>query len=92
MYEDFAIGMPSNAEPGETFEQVNGKYYIKNMKQVFPFFHLRIGQVRAQHRLIFNKKEYTLSHTIKPGMSVKVEIRKLTIFEQWKGANILDSL
>lgn len=92
MYEDFAIGMPSNAEAGETFEQVNGKYYIKNMKQVFPFFHLRIGQVRAQHRVIFNKKEYPLSRSIKPGTSVKIEIRKLTIFEQWKGANILDSL
>jgi hypothetical protein len=91
MYEDFAIGMPSNAEAGETFEQINGKYYIKNMKQVLPFFHLRIGQVRANHRVIFNNKEFLLSLSIKPGTSVKVEIRKLTILEKWKGVNILDT-
>lgn len=38
MYEDFAIGMPSNAEAGETFEQINGSYYIKNMKRIFLSF------------------------------------------------------
>jgi hypothetical protein len=92
MYKDFAIGMPSNAENGETFEQINGAYYIKNMKRVFPFFHLRIGQVRANHTLIFKNKEYPLSRSIKPGTSVKVEILKLSFFKQWKGVNILESL
>lgn len=91
MYEDFSIGMPANAEEGETFEQKNGKYYIRNMKRLFPYFYLRIGQVRANHRVIFNKKEYPLSRSIKPGTSVKVEIRKLTFYELWKGVNILES-
>jgi hypothetical protein len=92
MYEDFAIGMPSNAENGETFEQINGAYYIKNMKRDFPYFHLRIGQVRANHTVIFKNKEYPLSHSISPGTSVKVEIRKLNFFKQWEGVNILESL
>ena len=92
MYEDFSIGMPSNAEVGETFEQQNGKYYIKNMKRVFPYFYLRIGQVRANHRVIFQSNEYPLSRTLKPGTSVKVEVRKITFFQQWKGVNILESL
>ena len=91
MYKDFAIGMPSNAEAGETFEQINGSYYIKNMKRIYPFFHLRIGQVNANHTVIFNNKEYPLSQTIAPGTSVKVEIRKLNYFELWKGVNILES-
>lgn len=91
MYEDFSVGMPANAEYGEIFEQKNGRYYIKNMKRIFPFFYLRIGQVRANHRVIFQKKEYLLSSTIKPGTSVKVEIRKLNFFQQWKGVNILES-
>jgi hypothetical protein len=91
MYEDFAIGMPSNAEKGETFEQINGAYYIKNMKRDFPFFHLRIGQVRANHTVIFKNKEYPLSRSIRPGTSVKVEIRKLNFFKQWEGVNILES-
>jgi hypothetical protein len=92
MYEDLAIGMPSNAEEGETFEQLNGSYYIKNMKRNFPFFYLRLGQVRANHRVIFNNKEYPLSRSIEPGTSVKVEIRKLNYIEIWKGVNILESL
>lgn len=92
MYDDFAIGMPSNAEKGETFEQINGAYYIKNMKRDFPFFHLRIGQVRANHTVIFKNKEYPLSRSIRPGTSVKVEVRKLNFFKQWKGVNILESL
>ena len=91
MYEDFSIGMPSNAEEGETFERKNGKYYIRNMKRVFPSFYLRIGQVRSNHRVMFKNKEYQLARSIKPGSSVKVEIRKLTFYEQWKGVNILDS-
>ena len=55
MYEDFAIGMPENASAGETFEQKNGKYYMKNMDNCFPFFDLRIGKVRANHTLIFER-------------------------------------
>lgn len=92
MYEDFAIGMPANAGEGETFKQEEGKYYIKNMKRIFPSFHLRIGQVRANHRVIYRKKEYPLSRYIRPGTSVKVEIRNLNFFQQRKGVNILESL
>jgi hypothetical protein len=92
MYEDFAIGMPANAEEGETFEQRGGAYYIKNMKREFPFFHLRIGQVRANHKVIFKNIEYPLNRSIKPGTSVKVEIRKLNFLKLWKGVNILESI
>jgi hypothetical protein len=92
MYEDFGIGMPANAADGEIFEQKGGKYYIKNMKLIFPFFHLRIGQVLANHRVIFKNKEYPLLRSIRPGTSVKVEIRKINYFERWKGVNILESL
>lgn len=91
-YEDTSIGMPANADKGERFEQLNGKYYIKDMKRIFPSFYLRIGQVRANHRVIFNHKEYPLAHTIKPGTVVNVEIRKLNIFQIWKGVNILEYL
>ncbi|WP_083652490.1 DUF1850 domain-containing protein [Bacillus sp. MRMR6] len=90
MYEDFAIGMPANADEGETFEHVDGKYYIKNMNRIFQSFHLRIGQVRANHRVIYKKHEYVLTQFLKPGTSVKIEVRKLNILQQWKGVNILE--
>ncbi|WP_251555488.1 DUF1850 domain-containing protein [Neobacillus muris] len=91
MYEETAVGMPANAAEGETFEQKNGKYYIKNMKRIFPSFYLRIGQVRANHRVIFQNKEFPLKRSIKPGTSVKVEIKKLNFLQLWKGVNILES-
>lgn len=91
MYKDFAIGMPSNAEEGETFLQKDGNYYIKGMKRIFPSIILRIGQVRANHTVIYQQQEYPLTHFIKPGTAVKIEFRKLNFIQQCKGVNILES-
>jgi hypothetical protein len=87
-YEDFAVGMPSNAEGDEVFEEINGTYYIKNMNRSFPFIDLRIGQVRANHRLIYQNKTYSLSNYIKPGTWVRISQKKIAIWQQLKGVNI----
>ncbi|MCM3764726.1 DUF1850 domain-containing protein [Neobacillus niacini] len=91
MYKDFAIGMPANAEEGETFQQKDGNYYIKGMRRVFPYIILRIGQVRANHTVIYKQQEYPLSQFIKPGTPVRIEFRKLNFFQAWRGVNILES-
>jgi hypothetical protein len=90
MYEDFAIGMPSNAAEGEIFEVRDGKYFIKNMKRVFPFFYLRIGQVRANHTVLYKKGQYPLSRFIQPGTRVRVIIKKINLLQQMRGVNILE--
>ncbi|WP_234978367.1 DUF1850 domain-containing protein [Bacillus tuaregi] len=90
MYEDFAIGMPANASEGETFEQVDGKYYIKNMERIFPSFDLRVGKVRANHTLIFEDNEYPLSQIIEPGTWVRLKIETINLWQRWKGVNILE--
>lgn len=90
MYEDFAIGMPSNASNGELFEQVNGKYFLKNMNNIHPFFDLRIGKIRANHRLINKEVEYPLTHYMEPGTWVRIQVKKISLWQQWKGANILE--
>jgi hypothetical protein len=90
MFEDFAVGMPSNAAEGETFEVRDGKYFIKNMNKVFPFFDLRIGQVRANHTVIYKKGQYPLSRYIQPGTRVRVIIKKVNILQQMRGVNILE--
>jgi hypothetical protein len=87
-YEDFAIGMPSNAEGDEVFKVIDGTYYITNMNRSFPFIDLRIGQVRANHRLIYQNKTYTLSNNIKPGTWVRISMTKITLWQQLKGVNI----
>ncbi|MED3551597.1 DUF1850 domain-containing protein [Cytobacillus praedii] len=90
MYEDFAIGMPENASDGEIFEQKNGKYYIKNMNRVFPYFDLRTGKVRANHTIIYRKKEYPLSDYIEPGTWVRIKTEKVNLLQQLRGVNILE--
>lgn len=89
-YEDFAIGMPSGAEKGEIFEMEDGGYTIKNMNRLFPYFDLRIGQVKADHKLIYDNEEYLLSQYIEPGTLVRVKSVKLNLVQQLKGVNIID--
>lgn len=91
MYEDFSIGMPENAGEGEVFQQKNGKYYLKNMNRIFPFFDLRVGQVRANHTVIYKQVEYPLSHYVQPGTWVRIKIERLNLFQLLKGVNILES-
>ncbi|WP_108670593.1 DUF1850 domain-containing protein [Peribacillus acanthi] len=90
MYENFSIGMPSNADEGEEFEVKDGKYFIKNMKRVFPFFDLRIGKVRANHTVIYQDMQYPLARYIEPGTRVRIKIRTLNFVQQMKGVNILE--
>lgn len=90
MYEDLAIGMPENAGEGESFEHKNGKYYLKNMNRIFPFFHLRVGQVRANHTLIYNGEPFMFSSFVEPGTVVRVRAEKINFLQQMKGVNILE--
>lgn len=87
-YKDFAVGMPSNAEGDEVFEERNGTYYITNMNRHFPYIDLRLGQVRADHRIIYKDHTYTLSNFIKPGTWIRISPKKISFFEQLKGVNI----
>jgi len=87
-YEDFAVGMPSNAEGDEIFKVTNGKYQITNMKRIFPYIDLRIGQVRANHQLIYLNKTYTLSDYIKPGTWVRISLKRISLWQQLKGVNL----
>lgn len=89
-FEDFAIGMPSEAAEGEVFEEKDGIYYIKNMNRVFPHFDLRIGRVKANHTVIFDDIEYPLSTYIEPGTWVRIKFSKLNFIQQMKGEDILD--
>ncbi|TCN27797.1 DUF1850 domain-containing protein [Mesobacillus foraminis] len=90
-YEDFAIGMPSEAAEGESFVNENGKYYIKNMRRDFPYFDLRVGKVRANHTLIYKNTSFPLAHAIEPGTRVRVQVRKINMIQELRGVNILDA-
>jgi hypothetical protein len=87
-YHDFAVGMPSNAEGEEVFEEKDGTYFIKNMQRTFTYIDLRVGQVKANHRLIYDEKTYTLADFIKPGTWVRISSERISLWEQLKGVKI----
>jgi hypothetical protein len=89
VYEDTAIGMPSNAEgEGDFIVRDDGKYMIENMKRTFPFIDIRVGQVVANHRFILNNNEYPLSQYFKKGTVIRLEIKKVSLWEKWKGVSV----
>nr|WP_233711359.1 DUF1850 domain-containing protein [Lederbergia citrisecunda] len=89
MYEDTSIGMPSNAEEGETFEMVEGKYVIRNMKRDFQSINMRVAQVVGDHTLFVNGCQLKLSSIVEPGSLVKMKVRRLSLWQSWRGVNIV---
>lgn len=87
-YEDFNIGMPSNAGEGETFVEKDGKYFIKNMDRRLPEFRILIGDIDAGLSVIKNGKEYDLKKTLVRGNTYTFRVQRLSFFQQLKGVDI----
>ncbi|WP_143414504.1 DUF1850 domain-containing protein [Halobacillus massiliensis] len=73
IYEDTAVGMPSNAQEGETFEMKDGKYYITGLKGYHEDITLSIGKVRAEHTLLYKENSYLLKDFLGAGSVVKIK-------------------
>ena len=89
-YEDFNIGMPSNAGEGEIFVEKDGKYFIKNMTTVLPEFRMLIGDVDAGLSFIVDNKEIDLKKTLERGSSYTFRVQRLSFFQQLKGVNLYE--
>src|SRR5699024_6210295 len=80
VYEEFGIGMPSNAEEGQDFEYEDGKYHIKNLNNVFPEMNIRNGKTVSEHRLLWGDAD-DMQHKVlfndffEPGGWFKVSIQ-----------------
>lgn len=83
-FEDYGIGMNSELAPGEKLLTENGSFRIMNMNRSFPALHLFIGQVRANHTLLFQGKEIPLGTVDKPGSAITIQLEKQSIFN-WIG-------
>jgi hypothetical protein len=90
-YEDFAIGMPANAEGDETFTVTDdGRYLISNMNRTFTEINLRIGQVKADHRLIYLGRTYRLATVMEPGTLVQIRVDRRNAVSLMRGAQLID--
>lgn len=95
VYEEFGIGMPSNAEEGQDFEYKDGKYHIKDVDNVFSEMNIRNGKTVSEHRLLWGDK-HEMQHQVlfndyfEPGAWFKVKYTKLSLFKSWKEVKIHD--
>ena len=87
-YEDFNIGMPSNAGKGESFVEKDGKYFIKNMKRTLADFRLFVGDVDAELSFVTSGSEFDLKRTLERGKSYTVRVQRLSIFQRLKGVKL----
>lgn len=90
VYEDTSIGMPSNAEEGETFSFENGKYRIQGMNRVFSEISMRLGIESPTNRISIGDQEVLLQDTLEPGSWVTMKVSKLTGWQRLKGVNLDD--
>jgi hypothetical protein len=89
-YEDFAIGMPSDAQGDETFVEKDGRYIIGNMNRTFDYVDLRIGQVIANHTLIYRQQHIPFASFVNEGSWIRIDYRLISLWEMLKGVNILE--
>ncbi|ANU10367.1 RocC [Planococcus antarcticus DSM 14505] len=87
-YEDFNIGMPSNAGEGETFVEKDGKYFIKNMTRKLPEFRLFVGDVDANLSFITKGYQLDLKRTLERGKSYTFRVERLSLLQLREGVRI----
>jgi hypothetical protein len=86
MYENFAVGMPSNNDDEGQFIEKDGKYFITDMDRVYPYIDLRVGQVAANHTLIIGRNhEIPFTSFTKPGSWVRIQMHKINLWQIMEG-------
>lgn len=93
VFEEFGIGMPSNAVGNEEFVYENGKYHIKNMENYFHAMKVRNGKTVSEHRLVWedgNGEEQMIyfNQYFVPGEWFTLKVEKLSLFQSWKEVKI----
>jgi len=92
IYEEFGIGMPSNAEEGEEFVYEDGKYHVKNLNNIFLTMKIRNGKTVSENRLSWEKgnekKKVWFNKYFEPGDWFTVKIDKISGWDYLKGVKI----
>lgn len=90
MYEQFAVGMPSNVEGEGKFIERNGHYIITDMGREFPYLDIRIAQVMPEHGIIIHNQLILFASFAKPGSWIRMKERKISMWQMMKGVDILE--
>lgn len=92
VYEQFGVGMPSNAEEGETFIYEDGKYAVKNLNTVFSSMNIRNGKTVSEHRLAWQadgkEKKVKFNDYFEPGDWFTVKVGEISKWDRMKGVKM----
>lgn len=84
-FHDYGIGMENELAPGEELILADGRFHVRNMQRSFPALRLFIGQVRANHTLLFAGQDIPLSLIYKPGEAITIQAEKRSILSELGG-------
>ena len=84
-YEDVAIGMPGHAEEGETLIYAGGQYTLSYDSRYLPSFTMHISNISSKQHFSYNDELFDLKVYLQRGSSYFFEIKKISLFQQWKG-------
>lgn len=87
-YEDLAIGMPGYAEKGQTLTQHDGKYYLQFEEAMLEDFTIYIGDLDIDLVFEYEGLEYDLKKDLQRGKSYLFQVKKVSLYEQWKGVRM----
>ncbi len=87
-YESLAIGMPSYAEKNQTLTERNGKYFLQFDNEVIENFTIYIADLDLDLVLEYEDYEYDLKKDLQRGKSYLFEVKRLSLYEQWKGVRM----
>ncbi|WP_100009750.1 DUF1850 domain-containing protein [Lentibacillus sediminis] len=95
VYEQFGIGMPSNAQEGEEFVYEDGKYHIKDLNNYFPSMNIRNGKTVSENRLVWSQENPSdeknmvwFNEYFEPGAWFTVKVDRLSLWESLRGVKI----
>ncbi|MBM7551154.1 DUF1850 domain-containing protein [Thalassobacillus pellis] len=88
IYEDTAVGMPSNAGKREQFELRNGKYYITGLNGSHQSITLSVGEVRAAHKIVHDSRTYLLKEYVGAGTIVKIKPQHVSKWQLLGGVKV----
>lgn len=79
IYRSFGAGLPDQPPPGAKMTLKDGKLIISHIDQRLPFIDVRIGQVIANHQLIYRGKSYPLKEIAPPGSAVRIGVGRANL-------------
>lgn len=94
IFESYGIGMPSNAEEGETFEYKDGRYHVGNLNNEFPSMNIRNGKTVSEHRLRWKEngsdeeKMVWFNEYFEPGAWFTVQMDNISLWQYMRGVKI----